>query len=388
MAFQWYPVPSFGGGLNLGADPLALQDDQWTWCHAFFPENDQAQTAGAFGALCAGSTWGIDANHIPIGWVPDLVQIDQPAGILVFSTDPSQSNIYVSQIFFVWDSGSVVPTVGAITMAGTGQLAPDWQNPFMPPPMTTSVVAGQQLIVFGIPFDSARSGAAKYVADGKLYVLNGLRARHGCSSAGHGITATVGTDATNLRTVKISDAGAIDNWTPSPTGNTSADYFTVDGGDRITGLVTISGGFVVLTQKGLQICQSTRQIPAFTLDAMQSRGAIGQGALTSTGVVYMSHAGLCNASGQLVGAQVSDYLAWNKAPHVINDPVHDAAVVTNGSKVFPSSAATNVGEIIAVNLRTERAWRQMLPFPLYGSSLSPSTPPCVAHGTVTMQTLA
>lgn len=374
MAFQWHPVPSFGGGLNLGADPLSIQDDQWTWCHGFYPEQDQAQSAGKFLRVATGGQWGYPGigTAMVIGWVPDLIRVDYP-GMLCFYTDNPTipgSGVTGKRLYFNV-TANATPNPNQLTLAqtGTGHVAPDLYS-YMPPPMTTCVVAGQQLVMTGSPYNSADSGAFKYVADDKLYILNGVRGRHSCAASGHAVIAAVADDATNLRTVKISDAGKIDLWAPDISN--SADFFTVDGGGQITGLVGVSGGFIVLMQRSLQVAQSTRQIPPFSLDGMQSRPALGEGTLTANGAVYVSTAGLANASGQIMSPQVASYIQATQAIHCMRDPTHDSVVVTNGLNP----------EFLGVNLRTDRAWRHALPFSIYGNPFP--TQPVVAHGTLIM----
>jgi hypothetical protein len=378
MPFQWHSVPSFGGGLNLAADPLSIQDDQWSMCHAFFPQHDQAQSAGALRKLATGAQWWPNtSSFLPIGWVPDLIRLDYPGILAFYANNPvsTSSSVYCKRIYWDWTQTTPPalppPQVVTIPQSGSGRLNAD-QYVYMPPPMHTCVVGAQQLILFGIPGPGAGdTGAAKWVGDNQLYLLQNVKARHACSASGHAIIAEVDTDYTNARTVKISDAGIISTWTPDISN--SADYFTVDGGDRITGLVGVSGGFIVLMERTLQVAQSTRQIPPFAIDAMQSRGSMGQGALGVTGAVYMTSAGLANASGQMLAPQIANYAVAFEGLHVVRDQAHDAVLITNGLR----------SEFLGVNLRTDRAWRHQLPFNVFPGV--PWNGPLVRHGAIVVR---
>ena len=45
MAFQWYTVAGFGGGLNLSTHPAAIADQEWSWCNGWIPRLGTAETA-------------------------------------------------------------------------------------------------------------------------------------------------------------------------------------------------------------------------------------------------------------------------------------------------------------------------------------------------------
>jgi len=382
MAFQWYPVPSFGGGMNVAADPARIEDNQWTNCHAVMPKGDQAMTAPAWQSYLLGSQWLTDGTNPPpqtaAGWVPDLMQV-APGGMLVFSypTNPVSGipNIArMAQVQYPYAQFPGNPVVNQYGVSGTVEVDVDG---IMPPPMTTSAVASQQLILTGVPANSL-NGALRYDGATATAIPN-ICGYHACAAGGHGIIGNLrGTDVpsgTGFRTIKISDGGAAPLTTWTPDISNSADFFQVDGGGPIVGLCPISGGFVIIMLRGLTVGQTTRQIPPFTVDRLQSRGGLGEGALTHMGMIYMTQAGLADFSGNLLAPQIAPYLIANLDPvragtgvNVIFDNASDAAAVTN----------LNTPYVVNMNLRTSAVWRHKLPF-------TSTYPRKALHGTITLQ---
>jgi len=382
MAFQWYPVPSFAGGMNVAADPSRIDDSQWSNCHAVMPEGDDALTAPAWQSYLLGSQWLTDGSNPPpqtaAGWVPDLMQA-VPGGMLVFSyaTNPVGGIPNITRMAAVecpYPQFPGNPVVSQYGVSGTVEVDVDG---IMPPPMTTSGVAAQQLILTGIPRNSI-NGALRYDG-GTATAIPNICGYHACAAGGHGIIGNVrGTDVpagTGFRTIKISDGGAAPLTTWTPDISNSADFFQADGGGPIVGLAPISGGFVIIMLRGLQVGQTTRQIPPFTVDRMQSRGGLGEGALTPMGLIYMSQAGLADFSGNLLAPQITPYLLAYTDPlragtgmNVIYDNASDAAAVTNLATPY----------VVNMKLRTSAVWRHRLPF-------TPTYARVALHGTITFQ---
>jgi hypothetical protein len=370
MAFQWYPVPSFGGGVNVAADPMRIEDNQWTFSHAVMPDGDQAVTAPAFQVYLQPADW-LTAGHTPAGWVPDLMIAG--GGLLVFAYPTGGTTIdKVSQIQYVWSGRYAV--VSPLLGIQNGAVDVDVDG-LMPQPMTTSAVAAQQLVVTGVPASGPPNGAFKYIGDGYIYCIPGIYGHHACAAGGHGVIGDLKQSAPKNRTIKVSDGGPnpLDVWAPDISN--SADTWQADGGGPIVALAPVSGGFVIIMQRGLQVAQTTRQIPPFTVDRMQSRGGLGEGTLTPAGLIYMTQGGLGDFSGNLLAPQIAPYLLANIDPlgagtgvNVISDPANDAVAVTNLS----------VNYVVCMKLRTSAVWLHRLPF-------TPTVPRNALHGTVQMQ---
>jgi len=377
MAFQWYPVPSFGGGMNVAADPARIDDSHWTNCHAVMPDGDQAVTAPAWQVYLKASDW-LPAGHTAAGWVPDLM-LAQPGGMLLFAYPTGATTIdKVYQIQLIWSTPPVTPTVSPLLGITGGSVDVDVDG-IMPPPMTTSAVAANQLVITGVPAGPTLNGAFKYIGDGYIYAIPNICGYHACAAGGHAIIGNLrGTDVpagTGGRTVKVSDGGAAPLATWTPDISNSADFFQADGGGPIIGLAPVTGGFAIIMQRGLSIGQTTRQIPPFTVDRVQSRGGLGEGTLTPAGLIYMTQGGLSDVSGNLLAPQITPYLMANIDPqaagtgiNVISDPANDAAVVTNLA----------VNYVVCMKLRTQAVWRHRLPF-------TPSLPRMALHGSVQFQ---
>jgi len=386
MAFQWYPVPSFGGGMNVAADPARIDDSQWTNCHAVMPEGDQAVTAPAWQVYMRGSDWLTDGSNpppqTPAGWVPDLMN-PAAGAMLAFSyeTNPASGIPLiqrVARVEYPYGQFPGNPVVGQIFPGVQGGTVEVDVDGIMPPPMTTSAVAAQQLILTGIPANSI-NGAFKNIGDGTIYAIPNICGYHACAAGGHGIIGYMrGSDVpagTGFRTIKVSDGGANPLGVWSPDISNSADFFQADGGGPIVGLTPVTGGFVIIMLRGLQVGQTTRQIPPFTVDRMQSRGGLGEGALTSMGLVYVSPAGLSDQAGNLVAPQITPYLLANVDPlragtgiNVIYDMASDAAAVTNLAVPY----------VVNMKLRTSAVWRHRLPF-------TPTYARVALHGVITLQ---
>jgi hypothetical protein len=259
MASEWVTVPTFGGGLNFNALPTAIQDNEWSWCNGFFPDEQGAVPLPFYqqiipdsffaGKTPAQTAFGVLMN--PFNPRAALLIVTYETG----ATDPAPIHFYTSD-------GSVAGTT-EVTWDGVGTRPTRYQ---------AHQTAVQGAFLDGWLCITVGSGDVGYsifrwnggTTFATLIVGSTFRCAHLESFGGFLIGAAWGTGQADMRRIKISDSNSTTVWIPA-ISNAADDLVLDDSVSGIVGLGLLNGNALgIFTRSALYALAPSGNIPPFT----------------------------------------------------------------------------------------------------------------------------
>ena len=272
MPTQFKVVSGFGGGLNFSGHPAAMRDDEWSWCDGWSAQEGTAEAQLGYEAYQAIPV-GVTAITGPycMGIVPDLwnqgfvqvwgggfapntirmfsgtgTEITQAAGVAgdtaglgagfvntATNNDSDQVRVLTSGFFNGKMVFSLVTSFTSGSVKGLWQWAggATYQLINGIPTAVLTTLTGETLLVFG----------------NRLVLVSTSRTQAG------------------MRTVRWSDAGTTDSWTPSSA--TTADVAILSSAESyFTGAVTgINDNALIFSRTGVYTMRVSGGIPVFTI---------------------------------------------------------------------------------------------------------------------------
>lgn len=288
MAFDWYTVPAFGGGLNFTAHPAFIRDDQWSWGDGWTAKYGAAQMTPYYQQLRGGfppSTLG-NLDFVPTGLFQN--PFDPSTCILTAVAFPHGD----CAMWTIAADGTATEIMSAGAVNASGMLLIG--NPTMP--ANAAMLNGYLCITFGAPDAvTAFSSMIRWNGGGTYQVLDPFGASTGFTAsflrgfAGHLIAARTDATPAGARTILISDANSEAIWTVD--SSTSADSAVLDDTTYgISGMELLDNNLLGLfTRSGTHVLSSTGGIPPFVRQYVGGQGCFDDiGYLNYSGAVALS----------------------------------------------------------------------------------------------------
>jgi hypothetical protein len=326
MASEWVTVATFGGGLNFSAQPQSIQDNEWSWCNGFIPDEQGAIPLPLYSLRIAASYFaGKTPPQTVFGLLMNPFSTASPLLILTYETtgtDPVPVHFYTS-------TGDPAGTT-EITWDGVGTR---------PTRYTTHRTAPSAAFLNGWLVITAGSGDVGY----SLFQWNGgttfstiivgasFRCAYLESFGGHLIGAAWGTSQADMRRIKISDANSTTVWIPG-IDNSADDGVLDDSLSGILGLVLLNNNMLgIFTRTGLYALSPTGNIPPYTrayvgtFPLADGGAPIGAGTSfyvqttplvgeTPSGVAHVGYSNLWISLATPIGTKIWRYLSYQSDP--------------------------------------------------------------------------
>lgn len=230
--FEWFPVPTLGGGLNLSAHPAFIRDDQWSWVDGWWPREGTAEVMPGWYTVPLNSAY-VPASNVVQGIYPDTFN----GGVIIVTVHTSTE---VVRLFQIPLSGVVVEK----TVSGTAPTGAAAQTSFGEG--IASVINGKQLLAFGTS-SATNYGAATYDGTNFARIAPTAVFQPGfiATSSGFALAARMDADQPDAVGVRISDAYDGTTWDPGI--STRADSFSLDSPGEVRAFRAMQGGVLCIT---------------------------------------------------------------------------------------------------------------------------------------------
>lgn len=329
-------VPTFGGGINVSANPVHIADDEWSWCDGWWPNRGTAEMMRGYTKVT--DTW-LGANYDAVGLVADTFTWNRLLLVSVAGADPTDVVVKYAALM-----GGGVATV---TLSGTSAHCTSSDGV-----SGMGVVNGLGYIALGrtasggygvLQFNNASTQWSR-VDD------SGLSGRYLTTAAGHVLLAYTASTEAGKRTVRVSAVNDGTDWTATVAND--ADSISLDSPSILTGIAPIQAGAVVSSIDDLFLLRSTGSIPPFIVERVQGRGSLTAPVTTPVGTFVNSHDGVYAVGG----ARVSDRLGT-----LIRHGYEMAWHPEYSAIVFAAATSATTEEVLYLDPATGRAWRIVLP---------------------------
>lgn len=310
MAFEWYSIPSFGGGLRFSDHPAAIEDHEWSWSDGWLAFDGYAEVLWKYlTPTLSGAGWP-PASYSGIGLVQNIWEADKtalygtvraPGG---FTDRLWKVNVFTGAITEItWDAVGVAPTGETIECT-----------------MHSAFLNGFQCLNFdGRKTGAGNRGIATY-GGGATFSMVSQQADFLVSFAAHIIGGGIGsTTPGGQRTLAWSASNDQTVWAPAASND--ADFVLLD--DVESGVLGIGRGAdniaLVLTRTGIYGLAPTGGIPSFTRQRLAMRGVRESSpgrtlpdrtcyfAETPYGLLYAGGDAFYLAGGQALGQKIFRY---------------------------------------------------------------------------------
>lgn len=344
-----HAVPTFGGGINVAVNPLAIADDEWTWSNGVWPNRGTAEFLPPY--LDFGETIP-PANYDPLGVITDsLAPYLSPtpvknAVLIPHGRDGDSDDVIVRRANLL---GGVVVAESIATISPTGtspshesSAGGDVKNAGVSGMAVLNGVGYFALGLSGSSLCSYTGSVLARVEDGST-----VRGRFLATAEAHLLLAVGSTDR---RTVRVSAVNDGTDWTATVAND--ADSVTLDSIYPISGLTTMPGGAVVSCEGDVYLFRATGSIPPFTVQSIPGRGSLTQPVSTPVGVFLNAQDGVYQVGGGRVNDRMGTYVQSHY--DMLWHPEYSAIV-------FAANTGAATEEAVYLDPQTGRWWRALLP---------------------------
>jgi len=265
MPWQTITVPSVGGGINVSANPLAIDQSQWSWGDGYIARNGVAEPLAAFSLITLGSGYLPAGTHTVIGLVPNPFDYTTPVIVVSVVTASGFPHLWL-----VATSGTVTHvTWDAVGTQPVGSTLLGVNYGFLNKTLVISLGVGSgtySLIKYlggGVNFSAINTPAtalsATFLASFKSSLVAASVQR-----------ANAAPDSGTERQFAWADINTTDTWDPAISN--AADFgFLDDVGTGITGMADLGQNTLGLfTGEGIHSLTPTGGIPLYTRSALST----------------------------------------------------------------------------------------------------------------------